>query len=59
MVNEEIRDDLAAAERTFEDSPVTIEEGLNVDDPEWSNFVGPADFSQRDSICLSEGTTPL
>ncbi len=34
MVNEGIRDDLAAAERTFEQSPVTIEKGLDVDDPE-------------------------
>lgn len=34
MVNNDIRDDLAAAERTFEESPVTIEEGLDVDKPE-------------------------
>lgn len=33
-MNDDIRDDLAAAERTFEESPVTIEEGLDVDDPE-------------------------
>ncbi len=32
MVSEVIQDNLAAAERTFEDSPVTIEEGLDVDD---------------------------
>ena len=34
MVTDDIRDDLAAAERTFEESPVTIEDGLDVDDPE-------------------------
>ena len=34
MVNDDIRDDLTAAERTFEESPVTIEDGLDVDDPE-------------------------
>ncbi|WP_254863261.1 hypothetical protein [Halovivax gelatinilyticus] len=34
MVNNAIRDDLVAAERTFERSPVTIEEGLDVEDPE-------------------------
>lgn len=34
MVNDDIRDDLAAAERTFEESPVTIEDGLDVGDPE-------------------------
>ncbi len=34
MVSNDIRDDLAAAERTFEESPVTIEDGLDVDDPE-------------------------
>lgn len=34
MVNDDIRDDLAAAERTFEASPVTIEDGLDVDEPE-------------------------
>lgn len=33
MVNDDIRDDLAAAERTFEVSPDTVEEGLDVDDP--------------------------
>lgn len=34
MVSDDVRDDLAAAERTFEETPTTIEEGLNVDDPE-------------------------
>lgn len=34
MVNDEIRDQLIAAERTFEGSPGTIEEGLDVDDAE-------------------------
>ncbi|WP_247730991.1 hypothetical protein [Halovivax limisalsi] len=34
MVSDDIRDDLAAAERTFEESPVTIEAGLDVTDPE-------------------------
>ncbi len=34
MVNDDIRDDLADAERTFEESPVTIEDGLDVDEPE-------------------------
>ena len=34
MVNDDIREALAAAERTFEASPVTIEAGLDVDDPE-------------------------
>jgi len=34
MVNDDIRNDLAAAERTFEESPVTIEDGLDVDEPE-------------------------
>ncbi|MCU4753144.1 hypothetical protein OB919_14350 [Halobacteria archaeon AArc-curdl1] len=34
MVNDDIRDHLAAAERTFEESPVTIEDGLDVDKPE-------------------------
>ena len=34
MVSNDIRDDLAAAEGTFEESPVTIEDGLDVDDPE-------------------------
>ena len=34
MVNDDLRDDLAAAERTFEASPVTIEDGLDVDEAE-------------------------
>ena len=34
MESEEIRDDLEAAERTFERQPGTIETGLDVDDPE-------------------------
>ncbi|MFC6731000.1 MULTISPECIES: hypothetical protein [unclassified Haladaptatus] len=34
MVNDDIRERLAAAERRFEESPVTIEHGLNVSDPE-------------------------
>jgi len=33
-MNNEIQDQLAEAERTFEGSPGTIEEGLNVDDAE-------------------------
>ena len=33
MVNEAVRDDLAAAERSFEVSPEAVEEGLDVDDP--------------------------
>lgn len=32
--NDNIREELAIAERTFEESPVTIEEGLDVDDAE-------------------------
>ena len=34
MVNDDIREALSAAERTFEESPVTIEASLDVDDPE-------------------------
>ena len=34
MVNDEIREQLVAAERTFEGPPGTVEEGLNVDDAE-------------------------
>ena len=34
MVNDEIRVQLVAAERTFEGTPGTVEEGLNVDDAE-------------------------
>lgn len=33
MVNDALRNDLAAAEESFEISPVTIEDGLDVDDP--------------------------
>ena len=33
-MNDDIRDRLVEAERTFEDSPGTIEKGLDVDDAE-------------------------
>lgn len=38
MISDDLRDDLAAAERAFETTPEIIEDGLGVDDPSFREF---------------------
>ncbi len=55
MVNDEIRDQLIAAERTFEGSPGTIEEGLNVDDAELVQLRRACRLLEVGSTVLDQG----
>ena len=52
MVNDEIREKLVAAERTFEGAPGTVEDGLNVDDAELVQL-------RRACRLLEVGSNPL
>ena len=55
MVNDEIRDQLIAAERTFEGCPGTIEEGLDVDDAELVQLRRACRLLEVGSTLLDQG----
>jgi len=56
-MNDDIRNQLEKAERTFEGSPGTIEEGWTSTTRSWSNFAVRAGCWRSDRLSSTKGTT--